>query len=207
MPKIDLKKDLKHLYSASPKEISFVNAPRRHFLMLDGAGDPNTTPQFQEAAQTLFSASYTLKFRVKKAQGLDYAVMPIEGLWWADDPKVFISGDKDQWQWTLMILQPEFITPELVDAARAEVERKKNLPLLNNLRFAAWCEGDAAQILHVGPFSEEHLTIARLHAFIKDKGYHLCGKHHEIYLSDPRRTAPEKLKTILRQPITLEAMQ
>jgi hypothetical protein len=106
-----------------------------------------------------------------------------------------------------MILQPEFITPELVDAARAEVERKKNLPLLNNLRFAAWCEGDAAQILHVGPFSEEHLTIARLHAFIKDKGYHLCGKHHEIYLSDPRRTAPEKLKTILRQPITLEAMQ
>jgi hypothetical protein len=144
---------------------------------------------------------------VKKAQGLDYAVMPLEGLWWADDPTVFISGDKDQWQWTLMILQPEFITPELVDAARAEVGKKKDFPLLNNLRFSAWCEGEAAQMLHVGPFSEEHLTITRLHTFIKEKGYHLCGKHHEIYLSDPRRTAPEKLKTILRQPITLEAMQ
>lgn len=207
MAKIDLKKDLKLLYSASPKEITLVTAPRLHFLMLDGAGDPNTAPEFQPAAETLFSLSYTLKFMMKKAQGPDYAVMPLEGLWWADDPAAFQSGDKDRWRWTLMILQPEFIIPEMVDAARAEVGKKKNLPLLDNLRFSAWCEGEAAQVLHVGPYSAEPATIARLHAFIKDKGYHLCGKHHEIYLSDPRRTAPAKLKTILRQPITLEAMK
>ena len=207
MAKIDLKKDLKHLYTASPKEVSLVNAPRLHFLMLDGQGDPNNAPRFQEATETLFSVSYTLKFMVKKAQGLDYGVMPLEGLWWADDPNAFTSGDKDRWLWTLMIMQPEFITSELMDSAIAEVRKKKNLPLLDGLRFSAWCEGEAAQVLHVGPFSEEHATIARLHAFIKEKGYHLCGKHHEIYLSDPRRTAPEKLKTILRQPITLEAMK
>lgn len=207
MAKIDLQKDLKPLYTASLREISLVNAPRLHFLMLDGHGDPNTAPQFQEATETLFRLSYTLKFMVKKAQGLDYAVMPLEGLWWADDPTAFMSGDKGQWRWTLLILQPEFITPELVDTAKVEAGKKKNLPLLDELRFSAWCEGEAAQMLHVGPYADEHLTIARLHAFIKDKGYHLCGKHHEIYLSDPRRAAPEKLKTILRQPITLEAMK
>ena len=207
MSKIDLKKDLKQLYTASPKEITIVNAPRLQFLMIDGQGDPNMVPQFQQAVEALFSVSYTLKFMVKKGQGLDYGVMPLEGLWWADDCSAFMSGDKDRWQWTLMILQPEFITKELMDNARDEVGKKKKLPLLDVLRFSAWCEGEAAQMLHVGPFSQEHATIARLHAFIKDKGYHLCGKHHEIYLSDPRRTAPEKLKTILRQPITLEAMK
>lgn len=207
MSKIDLKKDLKPLYTASSNEIILVNVPRLHFLMIDGQGDPNTAPQFQEATETLFSVSYTLKFMVKKAQGLDYAVMPLEGLWWADDPAAFQSGDKDKWLWTLMIMQPEFITPELVDRAVGEVRKKKKMAPLDDLRFSAWCEGDAAQILHMGPFSEEHATIARLHAHIKEKGYHLCGKHHEIYLSDPRRTSPEKLKTIIRQPITLEAMK
>jgi hypothetical protein len=207
MPKIDLKKDLKELYTASPKEVALVNAPRLHFLMLDGAGDPNAAPEFQQATETLFSVSYALKFMVKKAKALDYGVMPLEGLWWAEDLAAFVSGDKDKWQWTLMILQPECVTPELVNNAITEVRKKKNPPLLDQLRFSAWCEGEAAQVLHVGPFAEEHLTMARLHAFIKDKGYHLCGKHHEIYLGDPRRTAPEKLKTILRQPITLEAMK
>lgn len=207
MTKIDLKKDLKHFYTASLKEVAILTVPRFHFLMLDGRGDPDTSPEFQEAVEALYSVSYTLKFMVKKSQGLDYPVMPLEGLWWTDAPAASQSGDKKQWQWTLMIMQPEFITPELVDAAVAEVRKKKNLPSLSHLRFAAWCEAEAAQLLHVGPFSEEHATIARLHAFIKDKGYHLGGKHHEIYLSDPRRTAPEKLKTILRQPVTLEAMQ
>jgi hypothetical protein len=206
MAKIDFKKILEPLYFASPREINFVTAPRLHFLMLDGRGDPEA-PEFQHAVEALFSLAYALKFMLKKEQGLDYGVMPLEGLWWTDDMAAFTSGDRENWRWTLMIMQPEFMTPELVDGAKADVKKKKNLALLEQVKFLPWCEGEAAQILHVGPFAGEAATVSRLHALIKEKGYHLCGKHHEIYLSDPRRTAPEKLKTIIRQPVTLEAMQ
>jgi hypothetical protein len=206
MAKVDLRKDLKHLYTASTQKITFVNAPRLHFLMLDGLGNPEA-PEFQQAAAALFSVAYALKFMIKQEQGRDYGVMPLEGLWWTNDGSSFSLTEKDRWLWTLMVMQPEFMTPELVDSAKAEVKKKKNLALLEHVKFLPWCEGEAAQILHAGPFADEHATVARLHAFIKDKGYHLCGKHHEIYLSDPRRTQPDRLKTIIRQPVTLEAMQ
>jgi len=205
--KIDLKKNFKQLYTASEKEIAIVDVPSLHFLMAEGKGDPNTVPAFQHAVETLFRLSYAIKFILKKTQSLDYVVMPLEGLWWADDPIAFAEGRKDDWQWTLMIQQPGFVTRENVAAALEQTNHKKNTPPLYDTTYKRFAEGQSAQILHVGPYGDEAPIIARLHRFIKEKGYHFCGKHHEIYLSDPRRTAPEKLKTILRQPITLEAQR
>jgi hypothetical protein len=207
MLKIDLKKDLKHLYQASAKAPAIVEAPRLQFLMLDGAGDPNVVPEFPQAAEALFRVSYTLKFIVKKEGGPDYAVMPLEGLWHAQDMETFCLDRRDLWLWTLMILQPDFITQELVAQAKAAARKKAPSPLRDDLRLATLYEGQAAQILHVGPYADEAPTVARLHRFIREQSYHFGGKHHEIYLNDPRRTPPEKLKTIIRQPITLEAMK
>ncbi len=204
MAKIDLKKDLKPLYTASAKEATLVTAPPLRCLMLNGFGDPNLNPEFQAGIEALYTASYTLKFMLKKAQGLDYVVPPLEGLWWMQMAD-FDPERRDDWRWTLMIPQPEQVTKELLADAVAAALKKKPLPALEKLRLEIYDEGQAAQILHVGPYCDEAATIDRLHAFIQEKGYHFCGKHHEIYLSDPRRTAPEKLKTILRQPITLEA--
>jgi hypothetical protein len=206
MPKIDLKQGLIQLYSASPQEPSFINAPRLHFLMLDGRGDPDTGPEFRQAVEALFSVSYALQSLVKD-QGLDYEVMPLEGLWWADEPDAFPNRDKNQWRWTLMIRQPEIVTSELVDRAKGRVRENNKLPFLDNLRFSAWCEGEAVQILHVGLFFEAPAAIARLQAFIKERGYQACGELHEIYLSDPLRTPPARFRTIIRQPVTLEAMR
>jgi hypothetical protein len=200
MVKVDLKKELKHLYQASAQEPVIVEVPAFNFLMLDGAGDPNGSPQFQEAAEALFSVAYNLKFRVKKAQGVDYGVLPLEGLWYADELADFREDHKEAWKWTLMILQPEFISSNTVRLALEEVAAKKNLAALDRLKFLRYREGLAAQVLHLGPYGEEGPAVARLHAFIQAKGGELRGKHHEIYLSDPRRTAPERLKTILRQP-------
>jgi len=201
MSKLDPKKELKHLYSPSAKEVVFVDVPPMSFLMVDGQGDPNGSQAFQEAIEALYGMSYTLKFMLKKSEKRDYAVMPLEGLWWADDLSDFAKGNKDRWKWTLMIAQPDFVAAEQVAAARAELERKKNPPALSRLRFERFEEGRAAQILHVGPYSAEGATIERMQRFAAENGCALAGKHHEIYLSDPRRTAPEKLKTVLRQPI------
>jgi hypothetical protein len=204
--KTDLKKELKPLYTASVKEASLVEVPPLKYLMINGYGDPNTNPDFPAGIEALYTASYTLKFMLKKEQRLDWVVPPLAGLWWmllAD----FDPERRDDWRWTLMIPQPEQVTKELLEQALAAAKKKKSLPLLEKLRLETYAEGQAAQILHVGPYSNEAPTIARLHTFIREKGYHFCGKHHEIYLSDPRRTAPEKLKTILRQPVTLEAMK
>lgn len=202
MEKIDFRKELKHLYQPSDGEVVAVEVPAMNYLMVDGEGDPNTSQTFQEAVEALFALSYTLKFIVKKGQAaLDYGVMPLEGLWWADDMAAFVTGDKSKWKWTLMIMQPDFITQELVDAASAEVLKKKNPAALPRVRFAALEEGSAAQTLHVGPYSEEGPTIARVHEFIESRGCRLNGKHHEIYLSDPRRSEPQKWKTVIRQPM------
>lgn len=206
MNKIDLKKELKPLYTASAKEASMVTVPPLKYLMFNGFGDPNTNPEFPAGIEALYTVSYTLKFMLKKEQGLDYVVPPLAGLWWmlmAD----FDPDRRDDWRWTLMIPQPEEVTKELLAEALAAAKKKKALPALEKLRLEIYDEGQAAQILHVGPYGDEAPTIERLHNFIKEKGFHFCGKHHEIYLSDPRRTAPEKLKTILRQPISLEAMK
>ena len=203
MEKIDYKKQLKHLYKPSAKKVEIVEVPQMNFLMVDGEGDPNTSQSFTDAIEALFPLAYTLKFMVKKGgMGIDYGVMPLEGLWWADDMSAFRTGNKDVWKWTLMIMQPEFITREMVTEATEEVERKKKPVSLPLVRFEAFMEGKAAQTLHIGPFSEEGPTIERVHLFIEDNGSQRVGKHHEIYLSDIRRAAPEKWKTVVRQPMS-----
>ncbi len=201
MAKIDLKQELKHLYSPSRKEFSIVEVPPMNFLMIDGRGDPNTAPEYQEAVEALYGLAYHLKFTSKKQHDVDYAVMPLEGLWWAEDMAEFSLGNKSNWQWTIMIVQPDHITAEMVDEARRALAAKKDVPALPRLRFERYDEGLSAQILYFGAYADEGPTIARMHAFIEENGYKLRGKHHEIYLGDPRRTAPEKLKTIIRQPI------
>ncbi|WP_420237968.1 GyrI-like domain-containing protein [Telmatobacter bradus] len=201
MEKIDLKKQWKALYQPSAKAVVRVDVPELNYLMVDGEGDPNTSESFQEAVEALFTLSYTLKFMVKKgARAIDYGVMPLEGLWWADDPADFVLANKARWKWTLMIAQPEFITTEDVAAAREEARRKKKDKGLERVRFEAFAEGASAQILYVGAFADEGPAIEGLHQAIAASGNTLRGQHHEIYLSDSRKTAPEKLKTILRQP-------
>lgn len=199
MSKTDYKKELRHLYHAT-KEPVVVDVPPMNFLMIDGSGDPNTTPEYQHAVEALFSVSYALKFKMKKTQGVDYVVMPLEGLWWADDLSAFVKDDRAHWKWTMMIMQPDVVPAEMVDEAVAEVREKKQLPALDKLRFERFHEGRAAQVMHIGPFSEEGPTIERLHDFIRERG-ELTGKHHEIYLSDVRRANPKNWKTILRQPM------
>jgi hypothetical protein len=202
MDKIDLKKTLKHLYQPRASEVVEVNVPPMNFLMVDGQGDPNTSKDYSAAVESLFGLSYTLKFMVKKgASAVDYAVMPLEGLWWADDMAKFSTTDRSKWKWTAMIMQPEFVTKALVSDALAEVRRKKNLEALSRLRFETFNEGRSAQTLHVGPFSDEEPTIQRVHAFIADAGRMRTGKHHEIYLSDIRKADPAKWKTVIRQPM------
>lgn len=200
MKKIDLKKDLKRLYLPAAKEVVLVEVPVMNFLMVDGQGDPNTSPSYQAAVEALFSVAYAIKFKVKKTLAIDYGVLPLEGLWWADDMANFSVDDKSGWQWTMMIMQPEFVNAAMVRDTIAEVKKKKDLPALAGLRFAPFHEGKAAQILHVGPFSAEGPTVARVHAFIDSVGKR-SGKHHEIYLSDIRKADPAKWKTVIRQPL------
>jgi hypothetical protein len=200
MEKVDLKKQLKNLYNPSAKEITTVDVPEMNFLLIDGEGSPNA-PQYREAIEALFSVSYTLKFMVKKGRGVDYAVMPLEGLWWMDDMAKFSVESKDEWKWTAMIMQPQYVTAEDVALAVEQVKKKKNPPALPKLRFESFREGKAAQTMHIGPFSNEAPTIAKIHTYIQESGHTLSGKHHEIYLNNISKTAPEKLKTILRQPM------
>jgi hypothetical protein len=198
MSKVDFKKELKHLYRP-PKKFTVVDVPPMNFLMADGGGDPNTSPDFQAITDALYGLAYTIKFAVKSRQ--DFVVPPLEGLWWMEDMTAFSQEAKDQWLWTLMIMQPEWVTADVVEAAREELRRKKDPPALPELRFDTYDEGLAVQIMYVGPYADEGPTIARMHDFIEEEGYERAGKHHEIYLSDARRTAPEKLKTVIRQPV------
>jgi len=163
--KVDLKKDLGALYAASARHISTVDVPALPYLMIDGAGDPNTAPAYAQAVEVLFSVAYTAKFMVKKlaAAAVDYAVMPLEGLWWSEDMATFTTGDKSAWQWTLMILQPPFVEEATLRAAIDDVARRKNLPALERLRYEHWTEGLCAQVLHVGPFSPHRGTARRPH--------------------------------------------
>jgi hypothetical protein len=179
-----------------------VTVPDFLFLMIDGRGDPTTSPEYAQAVAALYAVSYTVKFELKRAhQGLDYRVLPLEGLWWAADMLAFPIEDRAKWDWTMMIRQPELVHPELVDESARVVAARRSLPAALRLRLERFDEGPAAQLMHVGPFSTEGPTIERLHAFIAAQGYQPAGKHHEIYLGDPRRTAPERLKTVLRQPV------
>jgi hypothetical protein len=204
MEKSDYRKELKHLYSPSPKEVVIVDVPEMNFLMVDGQGDPTNSGEYQAAVEALFAVSYTLKFMAKKGTlQLDYAVFPLEGLWWADDLSAFGLERRDEWKWTAMIAQPKYLTPDLFSTAVEAVESKTHLSSLGIMRFDTFREGKAAQLMHVGPFAEEGRSIAKIHGFIGSMGGELTGKHHEIYLSDVRRTSADKLRTIIRQPFTV----
>jgi hypothetical protein len=200
--KVDFKRELRQLFGASRKP-ELVDVPVLNYLMMDGHGDPNTAVEYRQAVEALYAISYAAKFLVKGApDGVDYGVLPLEGLWWTADMSKFSAEDKSAWDWTMMIMQPDVVTAEIFERALAKTA-KKGLAALGRLRLERFAEGGSAQIMHVGPYATEQPTIQRLHAFIiAEQGLHLRGKHHEIYLSDPRRTAPEKMKTIIRQPVT-----
>jgi len=201
--KLDLKKELGNLYKSSAKEITVVKVPKQKIISIEGKGNPSTSAEFKNAVEALFPVAYALKFAYKK-QGKDYAVMPLEGLWWTLDMKDFSIENKDIWLWKVFIVQPDFVTKQAFDVAIEQVAKKKEIASLPKLKFETLDEGNAAQILYIGPFANEGPTIKRLHDFIKERGHSFDGlkqKHHEIYLSDMRKTAPEKLKTIIRQPV------
>lgn len=200
MKKTDLKKELPFYKAKSQPAV--VEIPLLRYLQIDGEGDPNTAATYKEAIEALFSVSYTLKFMIKKSvMEIDYGVMPLEGLWWADEMNDFMTLDKTRWKWTSMILQPGFITETHFREALEKVAAKKKLPALEKIRFENFEEGKCVQVLHTGPFAAEGPVIQNLHAFAAEQGFSLRGKHHEIYLNDFRKIAPEKMKTILRQPV------
>lgn len=201
MNKIDVKKQFPLLYRVSSKHVAEVKVPQLRYLMIDGVGDPNSSPEYTRAIEALYSVSYVTKFAVKRGSlGIDYGVMPLEGLWWADDWASYTTTDKSKWKWTMMILQPHFVPGEIILQAIDDVFSKKALPAVKELRLKEFHEGRCAQILHIGPFSEEGPTIEKVHHFIDERSVKR-GLHHEIYLSDIRRAAPENWKTIIRQPL------
>lgn len=204
MEKYDVKRARRELYSATA-DFTLVDVPALQYLAVDGHGDPNTVPAYTEAVEALYSVAYTVKF-ASKALGRDFVVAPLEGLWRAGDPAVFVTGDKDAWDWTMIINQPDWITQEMVGAAIATAGAKKALPALDRLSLVTVDEGVSVQVLHVGPYDAEAPTLDRLHhEYMPAHQLTFNGDHHEIYLSDPRRAEPAKLKTILRQPVTAPA--
>ncbi|MFD6176335.1 MULTISPECIES: GyrI-like domain-containing protein [unclassified Isoptericola] len=200
MASIDLKRDPGLHYRAATAP-ALVTLPARSFLMIDGEGDPNTAPAYREAVATLYPLAYALRAAIKEATGDAYTVLPLEGLWWAEDMSRFSVDAKDEWRWTLMIGLPDAV--EQVDAADvlARAVAAKRPPAGDRVRLEVYDEGAAAQVLHRGPFATEPETVERLHAFVAAEGRALRGVHHEIYLSDLRRTAPERLCTVIRQPV------
>ncbi|MEI6499195.1 MAG: GyrI-like domain-containing protein [bacterium] len=199
MKKIDYKKDLKNFYSPSVKNVEHVVLPAMNFLMIDGKGDPNTSEEFKAAIETLYPVAYTIKFDFKKNKDIDFGVMPLEGLWWSDNMDDFVLGKKDNWYWTLMIMQPEFVTKQTFEETLVTLKEKKKAIQYEKIRFESYEEGKSVQLMHIGPFADEGPNIMRLHKEIADSGHQISGKHHEIYLSDLRRVDPAKLKTVIRQ--------
>jgi len=208
MEKLDLKKEYKHLYNPSAKQVALVTVPRFNFIMIDGTVPPNIkvddAPDYQNAVEALYSLSYTIKFMCKKRKTdpVDYAVMPLEGLWWSKSSnKEFTPSRKEAWYFTAMIMQPSPVTKAIFAEGVEAVRAKKDPAMLDTARFEAFAEGKAVQVMHLGPYADEPATIARMVAFSDEHGFKPNGKHHEIYLGDPRRTAPAKLKTVLRHPV------
>jgi len=200
MSKLDLRKELKQYYTAKKKP-AIIDVPPGKFLTIVGRGEPGGEA-YSAGLQALYGLSYTLKFRCK-AEGRDFTVMALEGLWWWDDSTLFDLEDappRDEWNWKSMMRQPDFVTQETLDEIRPEVREKRG-PTVDEVALETFHEGLSAQIMHLGPYSEEGPTIRRLHEFIQEEGYSMRGRHHEIYMSDPRRSKPENIKTIIRQPI------
>ena len=201
MQTYDIKRERKDLYAPKRGDFELVDVPDMKFLMIDGHGDPNTSASYGEAVEALYSASYAVRAAAKTTLARVHAVAPLEGLWSADDLEVFGTRDKSAWDWTMMIAQPDWITRELTDTVLAALQ-KKQLTALGLIRFELYAEGRSVQILHVGSYDDEGPTLERLHVeFLPANGLVPSGRHHEIYLSDARRTDPAKLKTILRQPV------
>ncbi len=200
--KVDFKKTLDS-YRARSGQFRLLEVPELQYLMIDGHGDPNAGGEYAEAIATIYPLAYTLKFTSKNDLNRDYVVPPLEALWWADDMTAFTSArDKSAWDWTAMLLTPEWITTEMFEAAVEKVATKPDVPMLGAVRLEPLQEGTCVQTLHLGPYDDEAETLAMLHSeFMPANGLQFAGRHHEIYLSDPRRTAPEKLRTILRQPV------
>lgn len=203
MTRIDLSKEYKQLYAAKT-EPALVDVPELNCLMIDGKGDPNSAPAFAEAMGALYALAYTAKFSLKKQDpAKDFKVMMPEALWWTRDDGTFDLGHKETWHWTLFMVVPDFVTAKVLAASRDEIRaKKKPVPALDKVRLERFREGKCVQVMHIGPYADEPPTIAKMHKFAADLGLKLRGKHHEIYFGDPRRTKPEKLKTILRQPVS-----
>ncbi|WP_155368191.1 GyrI-like domain-containing protein [Catellatospora vulcania] len=202
MDKYDIKKARRELYAPSAKDFSVVDVPELRYIAVDGHGDPNTSEAYTAAVEALFTVAYTLKFASKKTLDRDFVVGPLEGLWRADDPTAFVTRDKGAWAWTMMISQPDWITEDMVRAAVTSAAGKKDNPALADVRLISLTEGRCVQILHIGSYDDEGPTLDRLHhRYLPEHGLTFNGDHHEVYLSDVRRTEPAKLKTILRQPV------
>jgi len=197
MEKVDLRRASPELYAPSARRFGVVEVPRFEFLAVDGRGDPDTSPEYADAVAELYALSYAAKFASKRMLERDYVVAPLEGLWLGDSPEPFVAGRRADWRWMMLIRQPDWLTEEVRGEARARAKRD-----VSAVREATLAEGLSVQILHVGGYDEEAPTIARLHdEFLPQNGYAENGPHHEIYLGDPRRVAPEKLRTVLRQPV------
>jgi hypothetical protein len=198
--RIDLRRDLPDLYRAGPRP-AFVDVPERPALMIDGTGDPNTSPVYAAALRALYAVAYGVRFALKKGPAaVDAPVLPLEGLWWVPDMARFAVADKAAWHWTLLIPQTDVVTAGLVTDC-AQAARRKGVEDVDRVRLERFAEGRCAQVLHRGPYADEGPTVAALHRFIAESGCALTGRHHEIYLGDPRRTAPERLRTLIRQPV------
>lgn len=202
MTRYDVKRELKQYYAPKNTDWALVEVPEQRFIAIDGRGDPNTSADYAHAVEALYAVAYTIKFTSKTALGRDFVVGPLEGLWWSDRPEVFATRAKEAWQWRMLISQPDWITDDLIDEAKQAALKKKNLPTIAEIRCERLEEGTSAQLLHVGPYDDEGPTLARLHGeYLAANDLRMSGHHHEIYLSDHRRTDPAKLKTILRQPV------
>ena len=202
MDKFDFRKSYPELYSPGRRDFTLVQVPPLQYLAVDGHGNPNTSEDYAQALECLYPVAYTLKFRSKNELEQDFTVAPLEGLWRAADPEVFVRGDKDSWDWTMLLAQPEWITAVMVEEAVQSVAAKKDPPGVDRVRLLPLEEGLSAQILFTGPYDDEAPVLARLHhIWMPEHGLTFNGDHHEVYLNDPRRTAPEKLRTVLRQPV------
>lgn len=216
MDKVDFKKTLKELYQPPKGKFAHVEVPKMQFLMIDGRGDPATSSAYQEAIEALYGVAYRIKFFSKNELGRDYIVPPLEGLWgsemmvsalWEVEDeeewlRIYHASDRDEWSWTMMIMLPDWIETAHVETAVEQVQTSKELPALDRLRLEHYEEGLCVQTLHIGPYVKEGPILAKMHLdFLPSNGLVENGSHHEIYLSDPRRSAPEKLKTVLRQPV------
>ncbi len=202
MTRYDIKRELKQCYAPRNRDWALVDVPAQRFIAVDGSGDPNTSADYARAVEALYTVAYTIKFASKRTLDRDFVVGPLEGLWWSDRPEVFTARDKDAWQWRMLISQPDWITEDFIDDAKQTALAKKGLPAIADVRYEPMHEGLCAQVLHIGPYDDEGPILAELHGeYLAANNLRMTGHHHEVYLGDPRRSAPAKLRTVLRQPV------